>query len=157
MIAALQAVTATATYPALTLAISLAANVLDNMLSPDAAARTAFLLFGLPTVLGALLLAAMFMAVPLGVGVAGAMVLRPLGRGSGAVPSVFQLVKFGATVVIANVAVLLIGVLFWPLWFYSEKLATLIPLWPLVLAVALNAILDATMVGITLRSRLTKR
>jgi len=157
VIAALQAVTATAAYPALTLAISLAASVLDNMLSPDAAARTAFFLFGLPTVLGALLLAAIFMAVPLGTCVAGAMVLRRLGRRRGASATVFQLVKFGAAVVMVNVAVLLIGVLFWPLWFYSEKLATLIPLWPLVLAFALNAILDATVVGITLRSRLTKR
>jgi hypothetical protein len=65
-----------------------------------------------------------------------------------------QLLKFGAAVVIINVLVLFAGVTFWPVWFYSEKLATLISLRPLVLSFALNAVLDAALVGIVLRSQL---
>jgi hypothetical protein len=157
VIAALQAVAAIAAYPVLTLAISLAASLLGNMVSPDAEARTFFLLFGLPTAFGALLLAAVFMAVPLGVSVAGAMVVGRLGRRRGAAASVLQLLEFGAAVVIMSVAVLLVGALFWPLWFYSEKLATLISLQHLVLAFALNAVLDAVLAGIVLRSQLKTR
>jgi len=157
VIAALQAVAATAAYPVLTLAISLAASVLGNMVSPDAGARTVFYLFGLPTAFGVLILAAVFMAVPLGVCVAGAIVVGRLGRRRGATASMLQLLKFGTAVVIINVAMLLAGVLFWPVWFYSEKLATLISLRPLVLAFALNAVLDAALAGTVLRSHLRQR
>ncbi len=157
VIATLQAVAATAAYPVLTLAVSLAAGVLDNMVSPDAGARTAFFLFGLPTAFGVLLLVAVFMAVPLGVCVVGAIVVGRLGRRGRATASVVQLLKFSAAVVIINVAVLLVGVLIWPVWFYSEKLATLIPLQPLVLSFALNAVLDAALVGTMLRSQLRRR
>jgi hypothetical protein len=156
-IAALQAVAATAAYPVLTLAVSLAASVLDNMVSPDAGARTVFYLFGLPTAFGVLLLATVFMAVPLGVCVGGAIVVGRLGRRRGAAASVLQLLEFGAAVVIVNVTALFAGVLFWPVWFYSEKLATLISLRPLVLSFALNAVLDAALVGIVLRSHLRQR
>ena len=156
-IAALQAVAATAAYPVLTLAVSLAASVLDNMVSPDAGARTVFFLFGLPMAFGVLLMAAVFMAVPLGVCVAGAIVVGRLGRRRGATASMVQLLKFGAAVLIINVAVLFAGVLLWPVWFYSEKLATLIPLRPLVLSFALNAVLDAALVGTVLRSHLRTR
>jgi hypothetical protein len=157
VIAALQAVAATAAYPVLTLAVSLAASILGNMVSPDAGARTVFYLFGLPTAFGVLILVAVFMAVPLGVCVAGAIVVGRLGRRRGATASVVQLLKFGAAVDIINVAVLLAGALLWPVWFYSEKLATLISLRPLVLSFALNAVLDAAVVGIMLRSRLRTR
>jgi len=157
VIAALQTVAATIAYPVLTLAVSLAASVLGNMVSPDAGARTVFYLFGLPTVFGVLILAAVFVAVPLGVCVAGSIVVGRLGRRRGATASVVQLLKFGAAVVIINVVVLFAGVLFWPVWFYSEKLATLISLRPLVLAFALNAVLDVALAGTVLRSQLRAR
>jgi hypothetical protein len=157
VVTGLQVVAATAAYPVLTLAVSLAASLLGNMVSPDAGARTVFFLFGLPMAFGVLLMAAVFMAVPLGVCVAGAIVVGRLGRRRRATASVLQLLKFGAAVVIINVAVLLVGVPLWPVWFYSEKLATLIPLWPLVLSFALNAVLDAALAGIVLRSQLNAR
>jgi len=157
VIAALQAVAATAAYPVLTLAVSLAASLLGNMVSPDTGARTIFFLFGLPTAFGVLLFAAVFMAVPLGVCVAGAIVVGRLGRRRGATASVVQLLKFGAAVLIINLAVLLAGVLLWPVWFYSEKLATLISLRPLVISFALNAVLDAAVAGTVLRSLLKGR
>jgi len=157
VIAALQAVAATAAYPVLTLAVSLAASLLGNMVSTDSGARTVFYLFGLPTAFGVLVLAAVFIAVPLGVCVAGAIVVGRLGRRRGATASVVQVLKFGAAVIIINVAALFAGVLFWPVWFYSEKLATLISLRPLVLSFALNALLDVALVGIILRSRLRTR
>ena len=157
VIAALQTVAATAAYPVLTLAVSLAASVLGNMVSTDAGARTVFFLFGLPTAFGILILAAVFMAMPLGVCVAGAIVVGRLGRSRGATATVLQLLKFGAAVLIINVAVLFAGVTFWPVWFYSEKLATLISLRPLVLSFALNALLDAALASIVLRSHLRTR
>jgi hypothetical protein len=157
VIAALQAVAATTAYPVLTLAVSLAASLLGNMVSTDSGARTVFYLFGLPTAFGVLVLAAVFIAVPLGVCVAGAIVVGRLGRRRGATASVVQVLKFGAAVIIINVAALFAGVLFWPVWFYSEKLATLISLRPLVLSFALNAALDAALAGIVLRSRLRTR
>ncbi|MDO8478424.1 MAG: hypothetical protein Q7W02_19950 [Candidatus Rokubacteria bacterium] len=157
VITVLQTVAATAAYPVLTLAVSLAVSVLGNMVSTDTGARTVFFLFGLPTAFGVLILAAVFMAVPLGVCVAGAIVVGRLGRRRDATASMVQLLKFGAAVVIINVAVLLVGVVFWPIWFYSEKLATLISLRPLVLSFALNAVLDAALAGTVLRSQLTTR
>ena len=157
VIAALQAVAATTAYPLLTLVVSLAASLLGNMVSTDSGARTVFYLFGLPTAFGVLVLAAVFIAVPLGVCAAGAIVVGRLGRRRGATASVVQVLKFGAAVIIINVAALFAGVLFWPVWFYSEKLATLISLRPLVLSFALNALLDVALVGIILRSRLRTR
>ena len=157
VIAALQAVAATAAYPLLTLAVSLAASLLGNMVSPDTGARTIFYVFGLPTAFGILLLAGVFMAVPLGVCVAGAIVVGRLGRRRGATASLVQLLKFGAAVLIINLAVLLVGVLLWPVWFYSEKLATLISVRPLVISFALNAVLDAAVAGTVLRSLLKGR
>ncbi len=154
VITVLQTVAATAAYPVLTLAVSLAASVLDNMVSPDAGARTVFFLFGLPTAFGVLILSAVFMAVPLGVSVAGAIVVGRLGSRRDATASMVQLVKFGAAVVILNVLVLFAGVTFWPVWFYSEKLATLVSLQPLVISFALNAVLDAALAGVVLRSQL---
>ncbi len=157
IVAGLQAVAAIAAYPVLTLAVSLAASLLGNMVSPDTGARTLFFLFGLPTAFGVLILAAVFIAVPLGVCVAGTIVVGRLGRRRGATVSVLQLLKFGAAVVIINVAVLFASVLFWPVWFYSEKLATLISLRPLVLSFALNAALDTALAGLVLRSQLRTR
>jgi hypothetical protein len=157
IIAVLQTVAAVTAYPVLTLAVSLAASILGNMVSPDPGARTILFLAGLPTAFGVLLLAAVFIVVPLVVCVAGAAVVGWLGRRRRAAVSVAQLLKFGAAVVVMNAAALLIGVLIWPVWFYSEKLSTLIPLWPLVLSFALNAVLDAALTGVTLRSQLNAR
>ena len=65
-----------------------------------------------------------------------------------------QLLAFGAVVVAVNMVALTVGIIFWPRWWYSEKLATLMPLWPLTACFALNALLDAALVGIILRSQL---
>jgi hypothetical protein len=157
IIAALQTVAAVTAYPVLTLAVSLAASILGNMASPDPGARTILFLAGLPTAFGVLLLAGVFIVVPLVVCVGGAAVVGWRGRRRRAVVSMAQLLKFGAAVVIMNVAALFIGVLISPVWFYSQKLSTLIPLWPLVLSFTLNAALDAALTGITLRSQLRAR
>ena len=154
IIAALQTVAAVVAYPVLTLAVSLAASILGNMASPDPGARTILFLAGLPTAFGVLLLAAVFIVVPLVASVASAFVVGWLGRRRRATVSGAQLLKLGTAMVAMNVAALLVGVLIWPVWFYSEKLSTLIPLWPLVLSFALNAALDAALIGITLRSQL---
>ncbi len=59
--------------------------------------------------------------------------------------------------VLINVVVLIAGVLLWPVWWYSEKLATLIPLWPLMVGFALNAVLDSVVTAVVLRSQLRAR
>ena len=157
VVTGLQVVAAAAAYPVLTLGVGLAVSVYGTFISPDQGARTIFFLAGLPMAFGALLMAAVFAAVPLGVCVSGAIIVGRLGRRRGAKAPVLQLLKFGAALVVINVAVLFAGILIWPVWFYSEKLATLIPLWPLDLAFALNAVLDAAVVGIVLRSQLRPR
>jgi hypothetical protein len=48
-------------------------------------------------------------------------------------------------------------VLLWPVWWYSEKLATLIPLWPLMVGFALNAVLDGVVTAVMLRAQLRTR
>jgi hypothetical protein len=154
VVAVLQSIAAAVAYPFLTLAVSLAASVLGNMMSTDTGARTVFFLFGLPTAFGVLVLAAIFMVVPIGVSVAGAIVVGRLGRRRGATASMVQVVKFCAAVVILNVLVLFAGVTFWPVWFYSQKLSTLISLQPLVISFALNAVLDSALAGLVLRSQL---
>ena len=157
VVTGLQVVASAAAYPVLTLGVGLAVSVYGTFISPDAGARTIFFLAGLPMAFGALLMAAVFAAVPLGICVSGALVVGRLGRRRGAKATALQLLKFGAALVVINVAVLLAGILIWPVWFYSEKLATLMPLWPLVLSFALNAILDAALAGIVLRSQLRRR
>jgi hypothetical protein len=102
-------------------------------------------------------MAGVFVAVPLGVCVAGAFVLGWLGRRSAARAAVGQLLAFGSGVVLINVVVLIAGVLLRPVWWYSEKLATLIPLWPLMIGFALNAVLDSVVTAAMLRSRLRAR
>ena len=157
VVTGLQVVAAAAAYPVLTLGVGLAVTVHGTLVSPDPGARTIFFVAGLPMAFGALLMAAVFAAVPLGVCVSGAIVVGRLGRRRGAKASVLQLLKFGTALVVINVAVLLVGVPRWPVWFYSEKLATLATLWPLILCFALNALLDAAVVGIVLRSQLRTR
>lgn len=154
VVAVLQTVAAAVAYPFLTLAVSLTAGVFGNMMSTDTGRRTVFFLFGLPTAFGVLVLAVIFMAVPIGVSVAGAIVVGRLGRRRGATASMVQVLKFCAVVVILNVLVFFAGVTFWPVWFYSEKLATLISLQPLVISFALNAVLDSALAGLVLRSQL---
>ena len=75
----------------------------------------------------------------------------------GAHASVSHLLAFGSAVVLINVVVLIAGVLLWPVWWYSEKLATLIPLWPLMVGFALNAVLDSVVTAVVLRSQLRAR
>jgi hypothetical protein len=157
VVTGLQVVAAAAAYPVLTLGVGLALSVYGTFVSPDQGARTIFFLAGLPMAFGALMMAAVFAAIPLGVCVAGAIVVGRLGCRRGAKAPVLLLLKFGTALVVINVLALFIGTMFWPIWFYSEKLATLTPLWPLALCVALNAVLDAALAGIVLRSQLRRR
>jgi hypothetical protein len=157
VVAALQIVAAAAAYPVLTLAISLAGSLIRSATSHEQGALTIFFVAGLPMAFGSLLMAGVFVAVPLGVCVAGAFVLGWLGRRRAAHAAVGQLLAFGSAVVLINVVVLIAGVLLRPVWWYSEKLAGLIPLWPLMVGFALNAVLDSLVAAAMLRSRLRAR
>ena len=157
VVAALQIVAAAAAYPVLTLAVSLAGSLIRSATSHDQGALTIFFVAGLPMAFGSLLMAGVFVAVPLGVCVAGASVVGRLGRRRGARASVSHLLAFGSAVVLINVVVLIAGVLLWPVWWYSEKLATLIPLWPLMVGFALNAVFDSVVTAVILRSQLRAR
>ena len=157
VVAALQTVAAAAAYPVLTLAVSLAGSLIRSGTSGDPGALTIFFIMGLPMGFGSLLMAAVFVAVPLGVCVTGAFLVGRLGRRRGATVSVGQLLVFGSALVLINVVVLIVGVLIWPVWWYSEKLASLIPLWPLMVAFALNAMLDAVLTAVVLRAQLRAR
>jgi hypothetical protein len=150
----LQVVAAAAAYPILTLGVGLAVSVYGSVISPDPGSRTVFFLAGLPMVFGALLMSAVFAIVPLAVSVLSAVVLGRLGRRRCAEAPMSQLLAFGAALVALNMVALTVGILFWPRWWYSEKLATLMPLWPLTACFALNALLDGALVAITLRSQL---
>jgi hypothetical protein len=154
VVSGLQVVAAAAAYPILTLGVGLAVSVYGSLVSPDPGARTVFFLAGLPMVFGALLMSAVFAIVPLAVSVLSAVVLGRLGRRRCAEAPISQLLAFGAVLVAVNMVALTVGILFWPRWWYSEKLATLMPLWPLTACFALNALLDAALVGIVLRSQL---
>jgi hypothetical protein len=157
VVAALQVVATAAAYPFLTLAVGLVASAYASMASPDGGTRTILVIAGLPMVFGALLMGAVFVVVPLAVCVVGANVIGRLGRRRGATSPVAQLLTFAATLVSLDVVALVAGIVLWPTWWYSEKLATLIPLWPLTACVTLNAVLDASLAGITLRSQLRTR
>ena len=157
IVTGLQVVAAAAAYPILTLGVGLAVSVYGALVSPDQGARTVFFLAGLPMAFGALLMAAVFAVVPLSVCVMGAVVLGRLGRRRCVEVPVSQLLAFGAALVALNMVTLTTGILIWPRWWYSEKLATLMPLWPLTACFALNALLDAALVGVTLRSQLRTR
>ena len=157
LVAALQVVAAIAAYPVLTLAVGLTASLYESMVSPAGGARTIVVIAGLPMAFGALLMGAVFAVVPLAVCTLGAIVIGRLGRRRGATAPVAHLLTFGAALIALNVVALVVGIVFWPAWWYSEKLATLIPLWPLMACLALNAVLDASVAGITLRARLRTR
>jgi len=154
VVTGLQVVAATAAYPILTLGVGLAVTLYGSLVSPDPSARTVFFLAGLPMAFGARQMAAVFAIVPLSVCVMGAVVLGRLGRRRCAEAPVSQLLAFGAVLVALNMVALTTGILFWPHWWYSEKLATLMPLWPLTACFALNALLDGALAAITLRSQL---
>ena len=157
VVTGLQIVAAATAYPILTLGVGFAVSVYGTLVSPDQGARTVFFIAGLPMAFGALLMAAVFAVVPLSVCVMGAVILGRLGRRRCAEAPVVQLLAFGAVLVALNMVALTAGILIWPRWWYSEKLATLMPLWPLTACFALNALLDAALVGITLRSQLRTR
>ena len=157
VITGLQVVAAAAAYPILTLGVGLAVSLYGSLVNPDQSARTVFFIAGLPMAFGALLMSAVFAVVPLAVSVLSAVVLGRLGRRRCAEAPVSQLLAFGASLVAVNMVALTAGILFWPRWWYSEKLATLMPLWPLTACFALNALLDAALVGIVLRSQLRRQ
>jgi hypothetical protein len=154
VVTGLQAAAAAAAYPILTLGVGLAVSLYGTLVNPDQGARTIFFIAGLPMAFGALLMGAVFALIPLAVCVMSAVVLGRLGRRRCAEAPMDQLLAFGAALVALNMVALPVGILFWPRWWYSEKLATLMPLWPLTACFALNALLDAALVGIILRSRL---
>jgi len=157
VVSGLQVVAAAAAYPILTLGVGLAVSLYGTLVNPDQSARTVFFITGLPMAFGALLMGAVFAVIPLAVSVLSAVVLGRLGRRRCAEAPVGQLLAFGAVLVALNMVALTVGILIWPRWWYSEKLATLMPLWPLTACFALNALLDAALVGITLRSQLRAR
>jgi hypothetical protein len=157
VVAVLQLVAAAAAYPILTLAVGFAASLYKSMVSPDGGARTIFFIAGLPMAFGAFLMGAVFAVVPIAVCVLGGVVVGRLGRRRGAALPMAQLLTFGAALVALNMVALAAGIVIWPVWWYSEKLATLIPLWPLTACFALNALLDAVLAGITLRAQLRTR
>ena len=157
VVSGLQVVAAAAAYPILTLGVGLAVSLYGTLVNPDQSARTVFFIAGLPMAFGALLMGAVFAVIPLAVCVMSAVVLGRLGRRRCAEAPVGQLLAFGAALVALNMVALTVGILIWPRWWYSEKLATLMPLWPLTACFALNALLDAALVGITLRSQLRAR
>ena len=157
VVAALQTVAAAAAYPVLTLAVGLAGSLVRSATSHDQGALTVFFIAGLPMAFGSLLMAGVFVAVPLGVCIGGAFVVGRLGHRHGATASVAQLLAFGSAVVLINVVGLIAGVLLWPVWWYSEKLTTLVPLWPLLVGFAMNAALDAAVTAVMLRAQLRAR
>ncbi len=156
-VSGLQVVAAAAAYPILTLGVGLAVSLYGSLVNPDQSARTVFFIAGLPMAFGALLMGAVFAVIPLAVCVLSAVVLGRLGRRRCAEAPVSQLLVFGAALVAVNMVALTVGLLLWPRWWYSEKLATLMPLWPLTACFALNALLDAVLVGIVLRSQLRRQ
>jgi hypothetical protein len=155
--AMLQTLAAAAAYPLLTLAIGLVASFIWTATGPEAGVPAVLVLAGVPMALGVVIAAGVFVAMPLGFSVIGALVVGRLGRKRGAKASAGQLLAFGATTVLANVVVMVTGVLLWPVWWYSEKLAALMPLWPLLIGFALNAVLDCVVAALTLRARLKPR
>lgn len=138
VVTGLQVVAAAAAYPILTLGVGLAVSVYGMLVSPDPSARTVLFFAGLPSAFGALMMAAVFAAIPLGVCVAGSIVVGRLGCRRSAKAPVLLLLKFGTTLVVINVLALFVGTLFWPL----------------ALCFALNASLDAALVAIVLRSQI---
>ena len=157
VIAALQVIAAAAAYPVLTLAIGLASSFLRTATSPEAGARTVLFLAGLPMAFGVLITAGVFVAVPLGVCIAGAIIVGRLGRRRGGEVTVSQLLSFASALVLIDVVVMVAGVVLRPMWWYSEKLATLMPLWPLLVGFALNGVVDSVVAAVILRAQLRPR
>jgi hypothetical protein len=157
VIAALQVVAASAAYPVLTLAVGLVSSFVKTVTSREAGAQTVLVFAGLPMAFGVVITAGVFLAVPLGLCLVGALVLGGLGRRRGARASTGQLCLFVSAVVLINVVGMVGGVLLWPVWWYSEKLAALMPLWPLLVGFALNALLDSVATAVMLRARLRAR
>ena len=157
VIAALQVIAAAAAYPVLTLAIGLASSFLRTATSPEAGARTVLFLAGLPMAFGVLITAGIFVAVPLGVCIAGAIIVGRLGRRRGGEVTVSQLLSFASALVLIDVVVMVAGVVLRPMWWYSEKLATLMPLWPLLVGFALNGVVDSVVAAVILRAQLRPR
>ena len=157
VIAALQVIAAAAAYPVLTLAIGLASSFLRTATSPEAGARTVLFFAGLPMAFGVLITAGVFVAVPLGVCIAGAIIVGRLGRRRGGEVTVSQLLSFASALVLIDVVVMVGGVVLRPMWWYSEKLATLMPLWPLLVAFALNGVVDSVVAAVILRAQLRPR
>ncbi|HMB35964.1 MAG TPA: hypothetical protein VKV41_18115 [Methylomirabilota bacterium] len=157
VIASLQVIAAAAAYPILTLAIGLGSSFLRTATSHEAGARTVLFFSALPMAFGVLITAGVFVAVPLGVCVGGAFVLGLLGRRRGETVTVAQLLSFGSALVLINVVVMVAGVVLRPMWWYSEKLATLMPLWPLLVGFALNGVVDSVVTAVILRAQLRPR
>jgi hypothetical protein len=157
VIAALQVIAAAAAYPVLTLAIGLASSFLRTATSHEAGARTVLFFAGLPMAFGVLITAGVFVAVPLGVCIAGAIIVGRLGRRRSGQATVGQLLSFASALVLIDVVVMVAGVVLRPMWWYSEKLATLMPLWPLLVGFALNAVLDSVVAAVILRAQLRPR
>src|SRR5262245_62278915 len=116
VIAALQVIAAAAAYPVLTLAIGLASSFLRTATSHEAGARTVLFFAGLPMAFGGLITAAVFVAVPLGVCIAGAIIVGKLGRRRGGEVTGGKLLSFGSARVAIDVLARVAGGAFTPMW-----------------------------------------
>src|SRR5262245_54100781 len=157
VIAALQVIAAAAAYPVLTLAIGLASSFLRTATSHEAGARTVLFFAGLPMAFGVLITAGVFVAVPLGVCIAVAIIVGRLGRRRGGQGTVGQVLSFGSARVLVDVGRVVAAVVLRPSCWYSEKLATLMPLWPLLVGFALNGVADSVVTAVILRAQLRPR
>src|SRR5712692_8803057 len=142
VVAAIQVLTAATLYPALTLAVIGAADLVHAVVRSEGGMWQALALGG-PLLLAAiLLLAGTFLVGPLALCVAGTVIVGHLARRRGTEITGPQLLKFGVTLVAVNVALALVGAWLWPWWWYTEKMAERAPLWLLVLLFGANAVID---------------
>jgi hypothetical protein len=157
VVAAIQALTAAALYPALALAVIGSADLVHTIVRSEGGMWQALALSG-PLLLAAiLLLAGTFLVGPLALCVAGTVIVGRLARRRGVKITGPQLLKFGVTLVGVNVALALVGAWLWPWWWYTEKMAERAPLWLLVLLFGANAVIDASAAAALVRSRLRRR
>jgi hypothetical protein len=157
VVATIQVIAAATLYPALTLAVIGTTDLVHTIVRSEGGAWQALALGGLLLAAAILLLAGTFLVGPLALCVASTVIVGRLARRRGAKITGPQLLKFGLTLVAANVALALVGAWLWPWWWYTEKMATRVPLWLLILLFGANAAIDAAAAAGMARSRLRRR
>ena len=157
VVAAIQVITAAILYPALALAVIGTADLVHAIVRSEGGVWQALALGGPLLVAAILLLAGTFLVGPLALCVAGTVIVGGLARRRGAEVTGPQLLKFGVTLVVVNVALALVGAWLWPWWWYTEKMAERAPLWLLVLLFGANAAIDAAAAAAIVRAQLRRR